>query len=506
MTTPFPFLSDHSPLNEARYRKADALRAAGINPYPAHFNPSHLAADVLANENDFIDREDRQIVMMGRAMTVRRMGKAAFFHLLDRTGRIQVHINAQSISESGFRVYKEFLDTGDIVGVTGHVFRTKTGETTVMAKDMVLLTKSTRPLPEKWHGLTDKETRYRQRYADLIANPEVLETFRLRSKIVGAMRRWLDGQDFLEVETPMMQSLYGGASARPFVTHHNALDVDLYMRIAPELYLKRLVVGGMHRIYEINRNFRNEGLSQKHNPEFTMMELYAAGWNCADMMDFVERIVCGTLEGALGRTTADYEGTTVDFGARPWPRISILEGLRKYAFVDANWGMTVDEVRNAAGRHRVPDDVRSGVDALIFLFEEHVERHLVQPTYVTQFPKAVSPLAKAMDDDPNVTDRFELYCCGMELANGFSELNDPAEQYARFAEQVERKHAGDEEAVGQIDEDYVRALEYGMPPTAGLGIGMDRLIMVATGNPSIRDVIAFPLMRPMAKDEERTPE
>ncbi len=495
MSTQFPFLSDHSNLNEVRYQKADTMREIGISPYPPHFTPTHLAQQIVDNPDDFLEKEDVVVTLMGRAMTVRRMGKAAFFHLTDRSGRIQVHINKKEVSEEGFRAYKEFLDTGDIVGVTGPVFRTKTGEITVMARELSLLTKSTRPLPEKWHGLTDKETRYRQRYADLIANPEVYKTFRMRSRIVGAMRRWLDEEDFLEVETPMMQPLYGGASARPFVTHHNTLDMDLYLRIAPELYLKRLVVGGMHRIYEINRNFRNEGISLQHNPEFTMLELYAAGWNCSDMMDFVERLLTETLRAALGKTTFDYDGKSIEFGNLPWPRLSILEALRKYAHVTLDWDMSIDEVQAAADGLHVPDGINSGVDAIIHLFEENCEAHLVQPTYITEFPKAVSPLAKAKDDDPNVTDRFELYICGMELANGFSELNDPAEQYARFAEQVERKKAGDEEAVGEIDEDYVRALEYGMPPTAGLGVGIDRFVMVATGNPSIRDVILFPLMR-----------
>ncbi len=504
MSTSFPFLPDHSNLNEVRYRKAAALREAGIDPYPAHFEPTHLAREIVDRPEDYLEREDAVVTLMGRAMTVRRMGKAAFFHLVDRSGRIQVHINKKEIDEDGFRVYKEFLDTGDIVGVTGPVFRTKTGELTVMAKEMLLLTKSTRPLPEKWHGLTDKETRYRQRYADLIANPEVLDTFRMRSRIVGSMRRWLDDQEFLEVETPMMQPLYGGAAARPFSTHHNALDMDLYLRIAPELYLKRLVVGGMHRIYEINRNFRNEGISLQHNPEFTMLELYAAGWNCADMMDFVERMLAEALRTATGGTVCEYDGMAIEFGGHPWPRLSILDALRKYAQVVVDWDMDVAAVKAAADGLHVPDDVASGVDAIIHLFEENCERHLVQPTYITEFPKAVSPLAKSKDGDPNVTDRFELYVCGMELANGFSELNDPAEQYARFAEQVERKKAGDEEAVGEIDHDYVRALEYGMPPTAGLGVGIDRFIMVATGNTSIRDVILFPLLRSRSAGETQS--
>jgi len=502
MSPEFPFLPDHSHLHEVRYAKARAMREAGLNPYPARFEASHLSADLLAREEEFLDREDKPVQVLGRAMQIRRFGKAAFFHVRDRAGQIQVYINKKVIEADSFRAYQEFLDAGDIVGVTGTLFRTKTGETTIQATELRLLSKSARPLPEKWKGLTDKELRYRRRYVDLIANPEVAETFVQRSRLIASMRRWLDDQDFLEVETPMMQPLYGGASARPFTTHHNALDMALYLRIAPELYLKRLVVGGMHRIYEINRNFRNEGVSTQHNPEFTMLELYAAGWDCREMMEFVETLVRETLRLALGRTTVTLSnGGEFDLG-KPWPRITILEALNRYKGLELDWGMSLGQVRAAAGGLHIPEECRTGVDAIIHLFEENVEEHLVEPVFITEFPKAVSPLAKSKDDDPEVADRFELYINTMEVANGFSELNDPAEQYARFAEQVERRRGGDLEAVGTIDEDYVRALEYGLPPTAGLGLGIDRLVMIATGSPSIRDVILFPLMRPQTAREQ----
>ncbi|MBX3729785.1 MAG: lysine--tRNA ligase [Candidatus Sumerlaeia bacterium] len=499
-------MSDHSHLHEARYRKIDALRAEGRNAYPASFDATHLAATILGAEEEYIDKPERVVCVMGRVGPIRAFGKSAFFHVTDRSGKIQIFVNAKAIDAEGFRTYKEFLDTGDIVGVTGVVFRTKSGETSIEARSLALLCKNARPLPEKWHGLTDKEARYRQRYVDLIVNPDVLETFRTRSRLVASMRRWLDEQEFLEVETPMMQPLYGGASARPFVTHHNTLDMDLFLRIAPELYLKRLVVGGMHRVYEINRNFRNEGISTQHNPEFTMLELYAAGWNAATMMDFVEELLIEPLRLATGRTTIVLDGREVDIARRPWPRVTILEALERHCGIKVDWKMSLSDVKAAAGGHHVPDEVHGPIDAIIHLFETHVEHHLVEPTFITEFPKAVSPLAKSKDDDPEVADRFELYVNRMEVANGFSELNDPAEQFARFAEQVERRRQGDLEAVGTIDEDYVRALEFGMPPTAGLGVGIDRYTMLATASPSIRDVILFPLMRPESSAAEATPE
>lgn len=499
----FPFLSDHTEFQRVRYEKAEELRQKGINPYPAFFNPSHLSTDILNHADDYVGKTDQVVTLMGRVMTIRRFGKGGFFHLQDRNGQIQIYISMKEISEESFEVYKSQLDIGDIVGITGTVFLTQTGEVTVQASEFKFLTKTTRPLPEKWHGLTDIETRYRQRYTDLIMNREVLDTFRKRSNIIGCMRSFLNNQDFLEVETPMMQPLYGGANARPFTTHLNALDMDLYLRIAPELYLKRLVVGGMHRVYEINRNFRNEGISVHHNPEFTMLELYCAGWNCSLMMDFVEQLMSETLRLATGSTEIQLGDQTFDLAKRPWARISILGALEKYCNLSLNWSMDFATVRSLAKGFHIPDSVNTGLDAIIFLFEENCEQYLIEPTFITEFPKAISPLAKAKDDDPEITDRFELYIKKMELANGFSELNDPMEQYARLAEQVERRKGGDMEAVGIIDEDFVRALEFGLPPTAGLGVGIDRFVMVATNSTSIRDVILFPLMKPKKEAPEK---
>lgn len=499
----FPFLSDHAEVQRGRYEKAEELRQKGINPYPAFFNPTHLSNEILDHSADFVGNAEKVVTLMGRVMTIRRFGKGGFFHLQDRRGQIQIYISQKDISEESFEIYKSLLDIGDIVGVTGTVFLTQTGETTVQASEFKMLTKTTRPLPEKWHGLTDIETRYRQRYADLIMNRDVMDTFRKRSNLIGCMRSFLNAEDFLEVETPMMQILYGGANARPFTTHHNALDLDLYLRISPELYLKRLLVGGMHRVYEINRNFRNEGISVNHNPEFTMLELYAAGWNCTLMMDFVELLLSETMRLAMGTTVIQLaEGQTYDLASRPWARISILGALEKYCNLSLKWSMDLATVKSLAKGFHVPDDVNTGLDAIIYLFEENCEQHLMEPTFITEFPKAISPLAKAMDDDPEVTDRFELYIRKMELANGFSELNDPMEQYERLAEQVERRKGGDMEAVGIIDEDFVRAVEYGFPPTAGLGVGIDRFVMVATNSASIRDVILFPLMKPKKESHD----
>ncbi|MEQ8818701.1 MAG: lysine--tRNA ligase [Sumerlaeia bacterium] len=498
MSQTFPFLPDHNDLQEVRYGKVAGLREAGFDPYPAKFPITHTAAEIVANPDAFVDKEEVVVSALGRAINIRRMGKAAFFHLRDHTGQIQVFLRMQDLPETAFQHYKDFMDHGDIVGVTGVAFITKTGELSIKANDLKLLAKNTRPLPEKWAGLTDKELRYRQRSLDLAVNPDVREVFKTRSKLVSGMRRWLDDQDFLEVETPMMQPLYGGASARPFVTHHNALDMTLYLRIAPELYLKRLVVGGMHRVYEINRNFRNEGVSTQHNPEFTMLELYAAGWDARDMMDFVEQLLQASCRAATGGTEivlqrAGEEGARHDL-AKPFARRTILDLVKEHAGLDLHWSMTREQVIAAAGHHEIPDGIGSG-DAIMHLFEELVEHKLLEPTFIIEFPKSLSPLAKSKPDDPEVADRFELYIDGMEIANGYSELNDPAEQYARFKEQVERRKGGDMESVGEVDEDYIRALEIGMPPTAGLGVGIDRFVMLATGSPSIRDVILFPLMR-----------
>lgn len=499
ITMDFPFLPDHNDLIKVRYDKIDAMRNEGRLPYPNQFDQKHLAADLLANQESLMESGETATVM-GRVGPVRRFGKAAFFHVTDRSGKIQVFINKKALPEDDFSVYKNFLDGGDIVGVSGTLFQTKTGETTIEAASFQLLTKAARPLPEKWHGFKDVELRYRQRYVDLIANPDVAEIFRSRSKIVSAMRRFLDSEDFMEVETPMMHPVYGGAAARPFITHHNTLDMELYMRIAPELYLKRLVVGGLTRVYEINRNFRNEGVSTQHNPEFTMLELYSGGWNADDMMNFVEQIIRETARGALGKTTVNAggaEGQEVDL-EQPFPRIPMTKAVSDHFGAEITWDTTLDEIRGKIGSAELPETVKTAEQAIVFLFEEFCEDALVRPTYITEFPKSISPLAKCKEDRPDVADRFELYVNGMELANGFSELNDPVDQYERFRDQVLAKEAGDDEAMSVIDEDYVRALEHGLPPTAGLGIGIDRLVMWFTNSASIRDVILFPLLKPHA--------
>jgi lysyl-tRNA synthetase class 2 len=494
----FPFLPDHNDLVRQRYEKVAALRSAGIDPYPSRFEARHLAAELLEKPEQW-EASAEVVSAMGRVITIRSFGKAAFFHLRDRSGQIQVYVRKGSVADETYEFFKQQVDNGDLVGVTGKIFKTKTGEWTIEAATLELVTKSVRQLPEKWHGFKDVELRYRQRYVDLIANPEVAEVFRKRSRILSSMRRFLDDSGFMEVETPMMQPLYGGASARPFQTHHNALDMPLYLRIAPELYLKRLVVGGMDRVYEINRNFRNEGVSTQHNPEFTMLELYAGGWNAGVMMDFVEAIIRETAQGALAQTTFEVAGQSVDL-KEPFPRVRMVDAVSAKLGAPVSWESPFAEVcALAAGKGHVPEDLRKTDDLIVHLFEELCEGDFVRPTFVYEFPKSISPLAKSVAGRPEVADRFELYANRMEIANGYSELNDPREQYERFMEQVERRKGGDMEAVGQIDEDYVRALEYGMVPTAGLGIGIDRLVMLLTGAASIRDVILFPLMKPRAE-------
>ncbi len=495
--TPFPFLPDHNDLIETRYRKAEAMREAGIEPYPAKAEAGDTAAEVLARAEVLMESGD-VVSLLGRVMGVRSFGKAAFFHLRDRTGQVQVYIKKNIVTEECFRLYKEFLDGGDLVHVTGRLFRTKTGELTVEAAELRIAAKAVRQLPEKWHGFRDVESRYRQRYVDLIANPAVAETFRARSRAISAMRRFLDAGGFMEVETPMMQAIYGGAAARPFVTHHNALDMRLYLRIAPELFLKRLLVGGLDRVYEINRNFRNEGISTQHNPEFTMLELYAGGWNADRMMGFVEDILREAAMGALGGTRAVFGDLEMDF-ADPVPRVRMVDAVSEALGAEVDWDTPLERLRELAGE--LPEEVRTPDEAIVHVFEERCEEKLQQPTFVHDFPKSLSPLAKSVEGRPEVADRFELYIAGMEIANGYSELNDPREQYERFLEQAERRKAGDEEATAEVDEDYVRALEYGMVPAAGLGIGVDRLAMVLTNSPSIRDVILFPLLRTAKREE-----
>lgn len=492
-------LSDHNDIIENRYQKADRLREENIDPFPTKWDPTHTSDEIRSNSEKMIESGEA-VRVAGRIMTVRHMGKASFFHLKDNGGRIQVYLKKDQVGEEDYRLFKEFADMGDIAGVEGTVFVTRTGELSVQARSFSLLSKSMRPLPEKWHGLTDKETRYRQRYVDLIVNDEVRDTFCLRSRIISAIRNHLTDLGYLEVETPMMHPIAGGAAARPFVTHHNALGMPLYLRIAPELYLKRLTVGGLDKTFEINRNFRNEGLSTRHNPEFTMLELYTAYWDYRSTMELTEQTIQHVAQKVFGGTQFVWGDHTFDVKA-PLERITYLDAIKKHvpalAEADLSWSDPADVTLNKVKGVYTPEKTGSTAEILTDLFENLVEEHLIQPVFITEFAKAVSPLAKSKPDDPAVAERFELYICGMEIANGYSELNDPREQYARFQEQAAAKAGGDEEAT-DMDEDYVRALEHGMPPASGLGVGIDRLTMLLTNSPSIRDVILFPLMRPEA--------
>lgn len=482
-----------------RRRKVNDLWAAGINPYPNDFKPEHTSADILSayGNCEQIDALDVSFVIAGRIIARRTFGKAAFVQLQDRKGRIQVYVRKDDVGDELFAQFETF-DIGDIIGIAGNPFRTKTGELSIHARSIRLLVKSLLPLPEKFHGLTDVETRYRQRYVDLIVNPEVRELFVKRSRIVNLIRSFMTSRDFLEVETPMMHQIPGGATARPFVTHHNALDMELYLRIAPELYLKRLVVGGFERVFEINRNFRNEGISVRHNPEFTMMEFYQAYATFEDLMDFTEELFCHVAEQVLGTLDFSCQGLDISF-QRPWRRLTVKEAILEYGDIDAK-GLADRDLALAYARGiglDLSDDISYG-KLVMEIFEEVAEHKLIQPTFVTAYPTEVSPLSRKNDHDPEIVDRFELMIGGREIANAFSELNDPVDQKERFLAQVAEKDKGDEEA-HYMDEDYVRALEYGLPPTAGEGIGIDRLVMLLTDSASIRDVILFPQLRKEAK-------
>jgi len=505
-------LFDHNEIIRGRYGKVEALRAAGVDPYPRCYEATHSSRQIIAAFDAGHVAETDEVSVAGRVLAVRRMGKAAFFHLLDGAGKIQVYVRPDQTDETGYRIFREYLDMGDIVGVRGTVFRTKTGEVTVLAKRLVLLTKSVRPLPEKWHGLRHVETRYRQRYVDLVVNEGVRRTFLQRSRMISALRRFLDAAGYVEVETPMLQTVYGGASARPFITHHNTLNMDLYLRIAPELFHKRLVVGGIEKVYEINRNFRNEGISTQHNPEFTMLELYTAYWDYRNTMDLTERLIETVCREVTGSTRVTYQAAEIVF-ERPWRRAKILELIEEKLGARVSWGDPPAQVAAALGV--APADVagKSSARLIMDAFEQRVEALLTGPIIVCDFPAELSPLSKRKADDPLVAERFEVFVAGFEIANAYSELNDPAEQFRRFQEQMALRTAGDLEAQ-QMDEDYVRALEYGMPPASGLGIGIDRLAMLLTDSPSIRDVILFPTLRPEVRtihadddteDEEKEP-
>ncbi|OPY63278.1 MAG: Lysine--tRNA ligase [Pelotomaculum sp. PtaU1.Bin065] len=489
-------ISPEEELNDlmlVRREKLTELRDKGIEPYGGRYERTYMAGDILAN---FEKLENEHVVVAGRIMSKRGMGKASFAHIQDATGQIQIYARLNDIGQPAYELFGK-LDIGDIIGVTGKVFKTRMGEITVATEDLKLLSKSLRPLPEKWHGLKDVELRYRQRYVDLIVNPEVKVVFEARSKIVRAVRSYLDNRGFLEVETPMMHAIAGGAAARPFITYHNTLDMKLFLRIAPELYLKRLIVGGFEKVYEINRNFRNEGISTKHNPEFTMLELYQAYADYDDMMNLTEELVANVAFEVFGTTKIEYQGTQIDLSPK-WTRLPMLDAVKLHSGIDFGVIKTAEEAKNAVKQAKIGleiDPAESWGSILNKVFEEVVEPRLIQPTFIMDYPVEISPLAKRKAENPELTYRFELFIYGREMANAFSELNDPIDQKGRFLKQVEKRSAGDEEA-HMMDEDYITALEYGMPPAGGLGIGIDRLVMLLTNSPSIRDVILFPLMRP----------
>ena len=487
---------DESEVYHIRKQKLADLRASGFN-FPNEFRREHLAADLMKEyaelEKETLIEQKVKVSVAGRIVLRRIMGKASFFHIQDVSGRIQIYIRANDLPE----VYEQFKhwDLGDIVGVRGELFKTNTGELTLNAEHVELLTKSLRPLPDKFHGLADQEMKYRKRYVDLIANDDSRTTFLVRSRMIQAFRQFMDQNQFLEVETPMMHPIPGGAVARPFVTHHNTLDMTMYLRIAPELYLKRLVVGGFERVYEINRNFRNEGISTRHNPEFTMVEFYQAYADYNDLMNFTEQLLQYLCDKVLGTRQVEYQGSEIDFG-KPFARMTVKEAILHYhPQISAAQLEDKDTCRTILQEKGFAFKETDGLGKLqMILFEETVEHQLFQPTFITAYPTEISPLARRSDSDPEVTDRFEFFIAGRELANGFSELNDAEDQAERFRKQVEEKDAGDMEAM-HYDSDYIEALEYGLPPTAGEGIGIDRLVMLFTNSQSIRDVILFPQLR-----------
>lgn len=497
-----PVEQDMNELMKVRRDKLAAFEAKGVAPFGHRFEVSHHAKDVLEQFSHLEGEEEsnEEVSIAGRLMAIRGHGKASFSVLMDRSGRIQIYFKLDVLGEEKYSQFK-LLDIGDIIGVKGHVFRTRRGEITVRVDDFELLSKSLRPLPEKFHGLTDTEIRYRQRYVDLIMNPEVMNTFVARTNIMKSIREYLDERDYIEVETPVLGTIAGGAAARPFITHHNSLDIDMYLRIATELNLKRLIVGGMERVYEMGRVFRNEGMDVRHNPEFTSIEIYQAYADYTDLMDITEGIVLNAANKVLGTTEIDYQGTHIDLAKVK--RISMNDAVKEATGKDFLSCKTVEEARAMATEIGVPYEERFGIGGILnAAFEEKVEETLIQPTFITGHPTEISPLAKRNPENPLITDRFEFFIYGRELANGFTELNDPIDQEGRFLDQMKQREAGDDEA-HEMDRDFITALEYGLPPTGGLGIGIDRLVMFLTDSASIRDVLLFPTMKPLAGEAKK---
>ena len=485
---------DMNQLMKVRREKLDKLREEGKDPYKiTKFERTHTSKEIVDNYDEL---EGKDVTVAGRIMAKRIMGKASFCHIQDSTGKIQSYVSINDLGEESYKQFKED-DIGDIIGITGFVFKTRTGEISIHAKEVTLLSKSLRPLPEKFHGLKDTDLRYRQRYVDLIVNPEVKDTFIKRTEIIKEIRRILDEKQYIEVETPILNTIAGGASARPFITHHNTLDIDMYLRIATELYLKRLIVGGFDRVYEIGRIFRNEGMDIKHNPEFTTIELYQAYANLEDMMNLTEELVSKTAQKVLGTMKITYQGQEIDL-TPSWKRVTMIDAIKEVTGVDFNTIATDEEAMEAAKKAGVPVDPIKTTrgDIIAAFFDEKVEETLIQPTFIYEYPIENSPLAKKMPEDERMTQRFELFIGGREYANAFSELNDPIDQYERFLNQVKQREAGDDEA-NMMDTDFVTALEYGMPPTGGMGMGIDRLVMLLTAEASIRDVLLFPTMKPL---------
>ncbi len=494
-------MDETNELIQQRIKKLKELQDEGINPYYSSFKITSSTREIHERygsiSGEDLSQQEHKCALAGRIMSLRSFGKATFAHIQDQHGRLQIYIKRDIVGPENYSLLKK-IDIGDIIGVEGILFRTRTGELTVEVTRFTILTKSLRPLPEKWHGLTDIEIRYRQRYLDLIVNQKVREVFITRSRIIKYIRAFLDGHGFLEVETPMMHPIPGGATARPFKTFHNALGIELYLRIAPELYLKRLIVGGFEKVYEINRNFRNEGLSAVHNPEFTMLEFYMAYADYNTLMDFTEELIPWVAEKALGTLKINVKGQEIDL-TPPWKRLSLKDAVLKFTGIDE--GILKDRSRALewARREEIPLIGNESLAKIILeIFEKKVEKHLIEPVFIVDYPTDVSPLARRKLSNPELTERFELYIGGLEIANAFSELTDPADQRERFLKQEKERAGGDEEA-HKMDEDFIRALEYGMPPTGGEGIGIDRLVMILTGQNSIRDVILFPQMRPETK-------